>query len=585
MNNRLARGSILSQRLLVVAALSLAAFWLMWSTNVWYRFHPHIPWRDQFLLLAQLDQLTSISAWLEPHYGAHRIAIPRLLLWLDTHWGAGMNHWYYGAAFMSAAAILVIFYRHARCYFEESAQWLFVTALAVALFFSPAHIWNLSNPINVSWVISLALSLLALTVLLRRDRAPVWRDWLLAFGLTGGAALSTFTGVIAWLLLPLVALVIQPRRAIWILLLSLLLTAWYIQGMSSDAAMATRWDLGSPQLVEEIRQQAQSALAGNTLLHIGEKSLLYLAWPMAADYPFLGLSLSLGSLLIFVLGLVQILRQYQIRKECDHWLIVCLFLSALCLGVAVATQLGRVMVHPNHAHGPSFERYQSIVLVYWFCIAGLSVSLARPWPRWCQNILWTTMLAITLLIQHPQGRYLDEEVASFEYAAWLFSLGESRTADGHAPTIGNRYSPEYVFSFDPIFSAGQLSYHRRVRVPIVPENLSACVGEWSVTMVDTAYPGRHKVLRFEPGFAVSDWARGLLLITKSGQLARLNLRTGEHPAVLGLSGTLAGDWSGPLGSLHSAGHAVLLANLPWGYRPLCQLNVTEQLPASQAAKP
>jgi hypothetical protein len=167
----------------------------------------------------------------------------------------------------------------------------------------------------------------------------------------------------------------------------------------------------------------------------------------------------------------------------------------------------------------------------------------------------------------------------------LFSLGESQVADGQTPTAGNRFSPEYVFSFDSIFSEGQLSYHQPVIVPGVPEKMPSCLGEWSLTMDDTAYPGRHKILRFKPGFAVSDWARGLLLVTRSGQVARLDPHVGDHPSMLGLSSQAVDDWSGPMGGLHNARYAVLVENLPWGYRSLCQLDIAEQLPAKQAANP
>ncbi len=561
--------------------LLLATFWLLWTLQAWYRLHPHIPWRDLFVLLGQRDELTSLEAWLQPHFGAHRIALPRLLLLLDVEWGAGMNHWFFGAALLAGLALLGVIATVSWPYFPDRSSWLFVCALAVALLCSPAHIWNLSNPINVSWIISLALSLSALAVIVCAASPLTPGRWLLAFALVIAAAFCTFTGVIACLLLPLLALVIDRRRAPWVLLFTVVFTAWYVQGMTSDAAIATGWNQGSPELIEEVRDQARHLLAANTMWRIAEKSLQYLTWPLASDFPIAALCLAFFSVLCLALCLVPIWRQYQANGTYEPWLVFCLLVVLLCLGVAVATQLGRVMVHPNYAHGPSYERYQSVVLLYWMGFCGLLTGLARYSSLWRQNLCWFLLLVLVCLLQYPQGRYLAQESASFEYAAWLFSVGEAEVQNGQSPRAGNRFIPEYIFNFDDIFAAKGLTYHQPITLTPAHGVEPSCGGSWNIQVGDPVFRRRVKVVRYTPDLALGYWTRSLRLMAGEQLLVRMNPRWGEQPTALELAGEPALGWSGPLrdydpiGSALSTGELTgkLVAELPWADRVICQVQL------------
>lgn len=471
---------MLAEKILIAGTLCLALYWIFWTSVIWYRYHPHLPWRDLFLVLRQLvdlDQVptgfAALQQWFEPHYGAHRIALLRLLLWLDVNLLAGQNHMFYGAGWACLLILTAIYTRLAAQQFRQPGDVLFAALLAVIWLFAPAHIWNLLNPINISWHLTLTFSLLAFWVLLRRPVPPRVRDWSLAYLLCSLAALCNFGGVIAWLLLPALACLLHERAIIPTLVLSILLAGLYAGGMSSDAAQATQWDSGSPEVIEQIRAQAQSMLAANTASRISEKTLQFLAWPLTESSPGLAVWLSFFSVAVLAIYAAHGLRSRWVpRSELEPWFVFCLMAAGLCFGIALATQLGRLMQHPNHIHGPSYERYETIVVVYWLSISGLLLGLKQRLGDlgW---LLLVALLALALVLQRPAGVYLKQEIQNTEAAAGLYVLGEQAHLAGQAPTAGNRFTPEFVFTFDDFFREHQLAY--RVPTPL-PDDL-ADVGE------------------------------------------------------------------------------------------------------------
>ena len=68
-------------------------------------------------------------------------------------------------------------------------------------------------------------------------------------------------------------------------------------------------------------------------------------------------------------------------------------LALMALGVALAVALGRVIEQPNHAHGPSYERYNTIVAVYWAGVFGLLLGLCC---RYGQGVCAATMSVILI---------------------------------------------------------------------------------------------------------------------------------------------------------------------------------------------
>ncbi|MEH6592414.1 MAG: hypothetical protein V7746_19265 [Halioglobus sp.] len=466
--------SVVPQRLLHCLLLSvtglalvLGAFWCLWTLTLWYRLHPHLPWRDLFVILDDLLPLLQGKAhwqdWrvlIEPHYAAHRIAIPRLLVAFDVSFFSGQNHTLYSGAWIGLFTCLVIYMAMAKDYFrDDTLAWFFCLGIVSTVFFAPAHLWNLINAINASWHITFACAFASFFVLLRRPGKPGVLAWTLAYCLATVAAFTTFAGVILWLMLPVLAINTSRRTLILTAGFSLLLTASYTSGLSSDAEIASNWKTGSAEIVNKMHTTGVEAIAQNTPLVIVKKAMVLLAWPFSQENPAIAFILvGLSLLALAYHGILFLKSQFSEKYEVSPWLKLCVLIAILCFGVALAIQLGRVIEQPNHADGPSFERYNTVVAVYWAGIFGLVLSQLTRLPDALRLTLMTFSLLVVNLLITPQGSYLQQEILSVESAAELFARGETPALKGKQGKRLLRSRPEYIYKFEPFFAAGKLAY-------------------------------------------------------------------------------------------------------------------------------
>lgn len=472
---------LLVTSLTVVSVLG-ALLLFCWTLLLWSRWHPDLPWRDVFVILDDLQAIGSATDswrdWLflfEAHYAAHRIAIPRALVLLDTTVFSGKGHLLYASAW---AALLVVFGLYARLskdYFRGApVAWMFCCGIVGMLLFAPAHLWNLVNAINSSWHISFALAALALYVLQKNSSTPSVRDWVLAYALAGLVAFTTFTGVILWLLLPVVALGGSRRVLLVTVACSLAFTLLYLNGIASDADIAAAWDGGDPVVAAKIQEAGRAAIADNSLGRILSKTSRVLCWPMSEDRPALAGVFFAISLLVLGAGWLHYLKSLGTARRPHPWLQLCLFLATLALGVALAIQLGRMIEQPNYAHGPSYERYNTIVAVYWLGVLGLIASLLARLDGVGQATTMSVVVVTVLLLLDVNGQYLQQEISSTETAARLYAGGETPAIRGKLDRKLLRFKPEYVYNFDPFFTAGELAYRRPVRLPSAAVEFSSC---------------------------------------------------------------------------------------------------------------
>lgn len=452
---------------LTLLALASALFWAGWTVLEWYRWHPQMPWRDLFVILDELiPRLQEDGGWrdwqflLEPHYASHRIALPRLLVALDMMCFGGRNFPLYVSGWCGLLAILMVYARMARGYFRDDMfAWLFCCGILSTLLFAPAHLWNLVNPINTSWHLSMALGLLAFVPLIGLPGQPSAARWFLAYLLATLSALTTFAGVMVLLLLPFVAILGGRRTLLLTVTASLLLTFLYAQGLRSDAAIAAGWDAGDAAAAAGVREAAQAALEDNDVTRIASKTATLLTWPLSADRPTLSTLLFCLSLVPVGLGWLRFLATGPCAQKRYHpWLKLCLLLASLSLGLAVAVQFGRIIEQPNYAHGPSYERYNTIVAVYWSGIFGLLLGWLQRFSSRVRLIARSAVLSLVWLLIVPGGDYLEQEIESLETAARLYAGGESPVLRPEVNRKLLRFLPEYVYSFEPFFQPRQLTY-------------------------------------------------------------------------------------------------------------------------------
>ncbi len=453
--------------LFALAALCVALYWLFWTSVIWFRFHPHLPWRDLFVVLRDIIALkgqaldaAALGSWLAPHYEAHRILLPRLLMSADIHLLGGHNHAFYASGLIAMVIIWLLCWGTARSYLEHKSAVLFYACLTLCWLASPAHSWNMINAINTAWHLTMAFSLLGFFALLRPRDGPALGHWLIALVCTILAAFSTFGGVVAVLLLPVYALFFDRQRFILVIILSGLFTWWYTRGMVSDAHLATEWDVGSPEIIELIREQARAALSNHTIPDMLDRTVRFLSWPAASASDIWPRVISAAAAFtVLMTWLAIIVSTFKRGLHVDRWVVFCLLGASLALGIALATQLGRVLDQPNHAHGPSLERYQTVVVCFWICWLGMIRGLMPPDRIWVDLGFAGVAGALTIYLNSMTGAYLNEEIKSSIAAAELYSQGEYRVNRGLSLPVGSRFEPEYVYQFDSFFQDNQAGYH------------------------------------------------------------------------------------------------------------------------------
>ena len=566
---------------LLLFVCALAVYWFFWTLLVWYRYHPHLPWRDTFLVLTSIAplleadvDLTSLLSLFELHYSAHRIAVVRLLVLLDVGFFNGQNHLLYAAAWLSMLAMLALYVKAAHAYFAAaSASTVFVAALAMLLLFAPAHVWNVINPVNTSWHISLAFCTAAFYMLLRRRDALRKRDWALAYVFAALAAFSTFAGVICWLLLPAVALINQRRVFLPAMLLSLVLAVCYAQGMTSDAAVALNWNLGGGEALQQAKAQAQAAISANTPWRILQKTGVLLTWPLADSQRILAAVLAAASLALlafFWLRSIYLLVTGKGRQAL--WLELCMLCALLCVATLAAANMGRVIEQPNYMHGPSYERYQTLNSVYWMSVLGLLMSVTKRWSRPATIALMMASTTTVLVLMAPNGNYLKQEINSAEYAAKLYMTGERAQLRNTVSNKLARFTPEFVFSFDDFFAEYQIAYRVSLAAPDPALTTTECNDAGlSFSFRDANKKGVQSIQgRIETLQAFT--TREMTLFSGGELVGRLYPQHSGDFAPAALLQRKHNHWRGLLETAKiTDGEAVLVATTIFSRRPLCRL--------------
>jgi hypothetical protein len=558
-----------------------ALFWLCWSLLTWYRLHLHLPWRDTFVVLSRIIPVlqsgawfTSLDLWFEPHYAAHRIALPRMLIALDLALLKGQNHLLYAAGWASIIATLSVILRPVRSYLRpDSSAWILLAAVAFSFMFAPAHLWNILNPINISWHLTFAFSAIAFWCLLRRDRDIRGLDLCIAWICALLAALSTFGGLITCMLLPFAAARGSRKYLIANLMLAVLICFWYLQGIASDASIASQWTLGDSDAIGRLRESSKAAMAQNSIPHVAWKSLLLLAWPLSQNHPVTGALLVFGALLVLPWWARQWLGSVLGRqRRFQAWPGLCFFLATLCVGISIATQLGRLMEQPNYAHGPSFERYQTIVAIFWISTTGLWVYLLDR--RHVPDLVSTLSASIiTVLLLVPAGNYLQQEIESNQYAARLYGQGELDELRPESGAKMLRFKPEYLFSFDRYLSANKLAYRVPAWVPSSMNHAPDCRDiTTGLSLTEEGHP-ENLTLRLFLSNMKFLFVRELWVANNGQLVGRLQPQHSADFYAHQLLLSQSNGWQGILsGARIQDGPLQLVARTALADRVLCQLN-------------
>ncbi|MCY4427112.1 MAG: hypothetical protein OXC05_08790 [Halieaceae bacterium] len=382
------------------AVLLLGVYFLLGQFMIFLQFHPHIPARDTWKIMPLVMQVldygwgaTDLREGVALTSGAHRIVLSRVLMTLDYQFFQGQNHLIFFSAYASLIALAAMYLYNFRLLGRKHyLPALLPQGLVIVWLFSPGHLYNLLNPINTSWFTALGCSAASLLLLFTPVRLNKPTLWLLAWSLAALAAMSNFSGLLVWCLLPAAAFLRNDSRTTMLVaaLLSLLVLSVYLQ----DVHHSLRILITNQQARELLKENWQAVSAvpfeveivfkavRDTLKHLGAPLLLLN--PLAAEM------LSLLS----VLGLAEAWRRQWPRRRRDPDILFCLFMATLCLGIALCiSQTGRFMAHQYDA-----LRYRSFVMLYWLSVSGLAVALLPHCWQWLKTLLCLGLVLVFVLI-------------------------------------------------------------------------------------------------------------------------------------------------------------------------------------------
>jgi hypothetical protein len=340
---------------------------------------------------------------------------------------------------------------------------------------------------------------------------------LLACLLAALAAFSNFVGVVACLILPVVALHQRSRLSVLVLVFFLALVSLFFYGIESGAPAGTTamGKLGGqlaslhqwPILVQEI--------ATSVGLHLGA--------PVSASHPVVASIAVLGS--VFLLGYLWLLMLYNWssgQEPGPRSIEFCLVMATICLGLSCAIPLAR-----DALNDPLSDRYQTTTVIYWLSISCLIYFKARDLEGGTGLKQVLVLLACVPVLPvlgaftsglSPSILVLNREANS---AQILGQLGANFFE--HRKAISSRMRASYIaghmeflsaFGFEPIEAQAIVRERLQVDQP-------SCEGFW-LEAAPSAWPGMQAVRLRPSGISKNPFLSRLDVRGSNGELGRLH---------------------------------------------------------------
>mgnify|MGYP006073472595 CR=1 FL=1 len=414
-------GNILTYTIAVIAVLTFTAgtFFFLLNIDMWVRYHINIPSNDAIvqipLIASALEHgiwSTNLQDWFSIHAGAHRIALIRILMFVDYRFFAGYGYVSYAVAWLSIALILVVYTRAFRqTYRSETALLIFSTGLALLFLSSHTQFVNLIQIVNTTWYMALGASALAIHMITKTSAPPTVFVFSVAYVLAIIAGLTNFGGVIVWLLLPLVIAMRSMSIGLIGALCSSVLLALYLPGIASNdtsfinsslpVETLTALDLQPPTLLEQLKNQ---------VVYMFSQTYIGLGSPASQHHPLVSKIAVSASLLLIICGWLKVLTsKFFGRYRHNAWFELALVMATLCLGIVLSTYMER-----NLLRTPLAERYQTIVMVYWLSVCnillGFALAVNSHKPSW-RLISTLCCVGITAFLLADPGHLVHNQSA------------------------------------------------------------------------------------------------------------------------------------------------------------------------------
>ena len=390
-------GKILTYTIAVIAVLTFTAgtFFFLLNIDMWVRYHINIPSSDAILQIPLIASAlehgiwsTNLQDWFSIHAGAHRIALIRILMFVDYRFFAGHNYVSYAVAWLAIALILVVYTRAFRqSYRSETVLLIFSTGLALLFLSSHTQFVNLIQIVNTTWYMALGASALAIHMITKTSAPPSFFVFSVAYVLAIIAGVANFGGVIVWLLLPLVIAMRSISIGLLGALFSGVLLALYLPGIGSNEASLANHPISidtlatalknSPPLVETLTAldfQPPTLLEQlkNQVVYMFSQTYIGLGSPASQHHPLAANIAVSASLLLIICGWLKVLiSKFFDRYRHNAWFELALVMATLCLGIVLSTYL-----EPTIFRGPLLPRYQTVVMVYWLSVCNILLGFA-----------------------------------------------------------------------------------------------------------------------------------------------------------------------------------------------------------------
>ena len=527
-----------SRIVLAYAVLLLGVVLLLATIAAWLRFKVEIPVRDTVNLLPLVASgvangwgSISLHEWLAPISGdTHRVVVTRFLMLLDYTLLGGGNYAIYLSAWLSILLLVFVYVRAAGMQLtQDRAGRCFVVGLALIYLCSPTQFLNLINPISASWYVAFACSAASVLVILTAGRSLGLGRMILACLLLAIAVFSNFAGVIACLVLPLVALHQRSRLSLVVLAFSAGLVFYFFNGSGSGQAPASA--SGAPAVVSGAGTKAIAKLtvqlgSPDQWLALLEKVATsvsrHLGAPLSLNYPVVASLAVLGSVLLIGYLWLSLLCKWCLGKEPGSRSIeFCLVMSTICLGISCAIPLAR-SVYTD----PLSERYQTATIIYWLSFSCLVFFIAQGVKdRLALNRTLILLACIPLLPvlgtfkfgTPPSIHNLTNHASAAQILGQMginyFEGKEEWWARKSAPYFTQYQEFLSAYGFEPLVA--QASELNRAKV-----DQTRCAGFW-LEVAASAWPGVQEVRIVPTGIVRNPFVARLDLRGNHGEAGRL----------------------------------------------------------------
>lgn len=521
------------------ALFLLGLLLLLCSIVTWLRFHVQIPVRDTVRILPLIDSglnggwgSISLQEWLQPISGkTHRIVVTRLLMLVDYSLMGGLNYTIYLSAWLSVLMLVIVYLRAAGLQqSQDRAGRVFIVGISLIFLASPTQLLNLINPISASWFVAFACAAASVLIILSAGRDLSLSQMALACILAAIAAFSNFAGVVACLLLPVIALLQRSRLSVLVAVFSAATVFFYFYGIGpvntlvADSSAAVATSAGASAISKLITQLSSPELLPAFFSKIANFVGIHLGAPLSARYPLAASLAVMGSVLLVVYQWVLLgLRRFSGQEPGYRSVEFSLVMATMCLVISCAIPLGRdVFISPLS------DRYQTITMIYWLSISSLTYFIAQNFDgkrKYKQSLF--LLACLPALAVFGSFNFSIPTVSAFgnhgSKAQILGQLGvnpygnsDARWAKAIAPYFADHRELLAAYAFAPLKIQVVKSEEARV-------DQALCDG-FQIHQEDSRWPGVQEVRLIPSGISSNPFLTKLMLQGSHGELGRMYAR-------------------------------------------------------------